>query len=476
MSDLTWTEMPEVDPEQPDELVLDFSGEIHRVAPADTFVIGRGGDLDIDDNPYLHRRFLVFAHSENLWWIANEGSRLSATLTDGEGLVQSRLAPGARMPLVFPRVILTFSAGPTTYEINLITSGEDRFSGIDGVRQSSGQTTIGVTPMTRSQLLLVLADGLGTALLEDHFGHAPTLRAFRSSIRSLHTVVPSTTAAAITAFGTGAQPGATRMVGFCVAHGGGTMNLLAFEGGPPAEQWQSVPTHFQRLAGAGVDSAVVSPASFAGSGLTRAALRGARHVAANALEQRCEAALRELRAGTPVVYLYWSEIDHAGHGSGVGSEEWIAQLEEFDSGLSSLLRRLPARVRTVVTADHGMINVESASLIDVAHTPILRDGVRIVAGETRAVHVHAEEGQGARVEERWRETLGERAWILSGPDVSALIGAGDGANVIGDLLVLARGRGGVVDSRTQSASAIAMPGIHGSLTSAEMRIPVVVLS
>ena len=82
---------------------------------------------------------------------------MSATLTDGEGLVQSRLAPGARMPLVFPRVILTFSAGPTTYEINLITSGEDRFSGIDGVRQSSGQTTIGVTPMTRSQLLLVLA-------------------------------------------------------------------------------------------------------------------------------------------------------------------------------------------------------------------------------------------------------------------------------------------------------------------------------
>ena len=157
MSDLTWTEMPEVNPDQPDELVLDFSGEIHRVASTDTFVIGRGGDLDIDDNPYLHRRFLVFAYSEKLWWIANEGSRLSATLTDGEGLVQSRLAPGARIPLVFPRVILTFSAGPTTYEINLITSGEDHFSGIDGVRQSTGQTTIGVTPMTRSQLLLVLA-------------------------------------------------------------------------------------------------------------------------------------------------------------------------------------------------------------------------------------------------------------------------------------------------------------------------------
>ena len=78
-------------------------------------------------------------------------------LTDGDGLVQSRLAPGARLPLVFRRIILTFSAGPTTYEIDLITAGEDHFSGIDGVHQATGQTTIGVTPMTKSQLLLVLA-------------------------------------------------------------------------------------------------------------------------------------------------------------------------------------------------------------------------------------------------------------------------------------------------------------------------------
>ena len=157
MSDLTWTERPEIDPDRPDELVLDFSGEVHRIGIDETFVIGRGGDLDIDDNPYLHRRFLVLAHEGGLWWIANEGTRLSAMLTDGDGLVQSRLAPGARLPLVFRRIILTFSAGPTTYEIDLITAGEDHFSGIDGVHQATGQTTIGVTPMTKSQLLLVLA-------------------------------------------------------------------------------------------------------------------------------------------------------------------------------------------------------------------------------------------------------------------------------------------------------------------------------
>ena len=326
------------------------------------------------------------------------------------------------------------------------------------------------------QLLLILVDGLGYELIEEYVGHTPTLRRVRGDVRSIHTVVPSTTAAAITAFGTGERPGATNMVGFSVAYGGTVMNLLAMEGGPAPSEWQPVPTYFERLAAADVASAVVSPARFAGSGLTGAALRGARHVPAETLDERVSAALRELRAGTPVVYLYWSEIDHAGHGSGVGSDSWIANLEEFDAGLARLLRSLPAGVRTVMTADHGMINVDASRIVDVASTPALREGVRIVAGETRAVHVHADAGRADEVEARWRDVLGESAWIVSGEAISALIGAGDGAAVIGDFLVLARGRGGVVDSRTQSASAIAMPGVHGSLTSTEMRIPVVVLS
>ena len=326
------------------------------------------------------------------------------------------------------------------------------------------------------QLLLILVDGLGYELIEEYVGHTPTLRRVRGDVRSIHTVVPSTTAAAITAFGTGERPGATNMVGFSVAYRGTVMNLLAMEGGPAPSEWQPVPTYFERLAAADVASAVVSPARFAGSGLTGAALRGARHVPAETLDERVSAALRELRAGTPVVYLYWSEIDHAGHGSGVGSDGWIANLEEFDAGLARLLRSLPAGVRTVMTADHGMINVDASQIVDVASTPALREGVRIVAGETRAVHVHADAGRADEVEARWRDVLGESAWIVSGEAISALIGAGDGAAVIGDFLVLARGRGGVVDSRTQSASAIAMPGVHGSLTSTEMRIPVVVLS
>lgn len=372
--------------------------------------------------------------------------------------------PGADLPGAGDPVITDVIAGALASIDSALPGASSQAAGVLGIEAGA------------EQVLLILVDGLGYELIQDHLGHTPTLRRMRNDIRSIHTVVPSTTAAAITAFGTGARPGATNMVGFSVAYGGGIMNLLAMEGGPAPTEWQPTPTYFERLAAADVSSAVISPARFAGSGLTGAALRGARHVPAESLSDRVSAALRELRAGTPIVYLYWSEIDHAGHSSGVGSDAWIGCLEEFDAGLSALLRGLPAGVRTVMTADHGMINVEHSALVDVAATPALREGVRIVAGETRAVHVHAQEGRAADVERRWCDALGESAWILSRDQMGALIGPGDGSSIIGDLLVLARGNGGIVDSRTQSASAIAMPGVHGSLTSTEMRIPVIVLS
>lgn len=326
------------------------------------------------------------------------------------------------------------------------------------------------------QLLLILVDGLGFVPLMGNLGYAPTLRSFREAIASIHTIAPSTTAAAITAFGTGREPGATRMVGYSVARGDQAMNLLAFEDGPDPVAWQECPTFFERLGRVGVDSAVVSPHSFAGSGLTRAALRGARHVGAMSWEDRCDAALRELRTGTRVVYLYWSDIDHAGHAHGVDSHQWAEALEHFDEGLGRLARRLPSRAAAILTADHGMIDIDRSRVRDLAEDPVLAEGVRLLAGETRALHVHAQEGWGLRVRERWAEELGDEAWVLSPEEAGAVMGEGPGLAELGDAVVFMSGRGGVVDSRTQSAGMIAMPGVHGSLTEAEMRIPVLRLA
>ena len=78
------------------DLAIDFCGEWHEPSDEDVFSIGREGDLEVDDNPYLHRRFLQIAHYDGIWWLSNVGSMLSATIADGSGGMQAWLAPGSR--------------------------------------------------------------------------------------------------------------------------------------------------------------------------------------------------------------------------------------------------------------------------------------------------------------------------------------------------------------------------------------------
>ncbi|MCL2736383.1 MAG: hypothetical protein FWD75_07105 [Propionibacteriaceae bacterium] len=141
----------------PGELRVEFAGEWYEPTEGTDFVIGRDGDLVIDDNPYLHRTFLHLQFSYGLWWVCNDGSRLAATLSDGDGRTQSWLAPGARVPIVFGHMVLTFSASSTTYEVNLFTQAPP-FKPTTAISVADdGQVTIGAVSLTPSQKLLILA-------------------------------------------------------------------------------------------------------------------------------------------------------------------------------------------------------------------------------------------------------------------------------------------------------------------------------
>lgn len=160
------------DDEQPAALRLEFCGEWHTLSPDRPFAIGREADLEVDDNPYLHRRFLEVSCRQGLWWLANLGSQLSATISDGEGRFQGWLAPGAHLPLVFEIVSVRFTAGPTAYELFLhLDSAPFSPGAITGA--PGGDTTLGRVTLTPDQQLLVLAlaepalrhDGSGRASL-----------------------------------------------------------------------------------------------------------------------------------------------------------------------------------------------------------------------------------------------------------------------------------------------------------------------
>ncbi len=214
----------------------------------------------------------------------------------------------------------------------------------------------------------------------------------------------------------------------------------------PAREWQREPTVFERVHAAGVPVSSVGPARFAGSGLTEAALRGGGYRRAESLADRVDVAVEELM-GPALVYLYWGDVDTTGHHHGVGSWQWGEAVGELDRELARLARLLPPRTLLLVTADHGMVDVDPAGRWDVATTPSLADGVELVAGEPRALHVHTRSSAPdavAAAAARWRETLG-RAAVVATRDVAVAAGwfgpvAEHVLPAIGDLVVAATGR------------------------------------
>ena len=136
-------------------LVVTFCDERIECDEAKPFTIGRDADLVVDENPYLHRHFLTIQKTDGIWWLSNTGSLLSATVGEPLGRLQAWLSPGARLPLVFPEISVRFTAGSTTYEIQVEVEGTP-FSLIDPGPPASMTITQGSVPLTADQRLLLV--------------------------------------------------------------------------------------------------------------------------------------------------------------------------------------------------------------------------------------------------------------------------------------------------------------------------------
>ncbi len=137
-------------------LTVRFCGETYTVEEPHDFFVGREGDLEIDDNPYLHRHFLRIYPDNGMWWIANVGNLLSATVTDSSGSMQAWLSSGARLPIVFPSLTVLFSAGSTTYDF-AIEAADDYFTASPHAGAGVSSTTIMPVTLTLSQKQLILS-------------------------------------------------------------------------------------------------------------------------------------------------------------------------------------------------------------------------------------------------------------------------------------------------------------------------------
>lgn len=350
--------------------------------------------------------------------------------------------------------------------------------------------SIGLTPALAGvrHIVLLLVDGLGEHNLAANSAAAPVMTSLPSPIGALQAASPSTTPVSLATLTTGVPPGAHGIVGFTVAVPGTDRLLTHIEWGtdPSPEQWQPASTIFERAARAGVSVHAAGPAKFIGSGLTEATYRGAKYLTAVGPGDLVARAVCAPADGRPsLLYAYHGDLDMTGHIRGCTSDAWRFELGQVDALVASILTAMGPDTAVVVTADHGMLDVASEDKIDLdashdapggTDAAALAAGVRVVAGEPRARFLYTQAGATGDVLAAWSAVLGERAWVMSreqaideglfGPVVQS-------AHVerIGNVVAWACGAFAFTASRREPG-ANALIGYHGSLTAAELDVPV----
>jgi hypothetical protein len=230
---------------------------------------------------------------------------------------------------------------------------------------------------------------------------------------------------------------------------------------------------------------IIGPPDHATSALTRAILRGGRYVGAHTLGDLVAASRAALQAPPSAgdrrraTYAYHPFLDTAGHVTGVGSPEWLEHLANVDAALAEVAGGVPSGITMMITGDHGMVDLSAEERLDVSDRPELMAGVRFLAGEARARHVHARPGAVADVLAVWEDVLGDRMWVVPGARAVdegwfGPVVTDEARGRIGDVVAAAFGRVGVFQRAVDPLQATLI-GHHGSMTPDEQLVPFLVL-
>ena len=323
--------------------------------------------------------------------------------------------------------------------------------------------------------VLILIDGMGQDAINKYGDQFPIFDELKQ-VKKLYTNFPSTTATSLSTLGTGVLPGVHGMLGYTVRvprSDNRLLNALKWDERVDPVMWQKVPTLFERAVLAGVSVTHVAAKRYEGSGFTQAALRGAKYVGANGVDEMATAVSAALKPQPSFVYTYLNTLDSAGHSDGVGSDKWLTALQQVSEFITKVKQLAPAGTRIWVTSDHGMVN--STEQVILGQDNKLLENVTLIGGEPRARHIYIKEGAASETIAQWQEFFGNKAKVLSkesaikdglfGPVVTE-----DSHDRLGDLIAIANNDLILVDpARVREESS--MVGHHGGVTDIEVEIP-----
>ncbi|MDH4145197.1 MAG: alkaline phosphatase family protein [Acidimicrobiia bacterium] len=319
------------------------------------------------------------------------------------------------------------------------------------------------------QVVLLVLDGLGWDQLAEREACAPTLASFAGGPAT--TVAPSTTATALTSIATGLAPGEHGIVGYRIMVEGEVLNVLRWNTVQGDGRARHRPALLQpNAAFAGHRPPVVTKADFVDTGFTQAHLEATRFTGYRQPSTLVTHVAAHARRGEPFIYAYYEGIDKVAHEYGL-SEYYDAELRAADQIVANLMAALPSGVALLVTADHGQVH--TGDDVVAPHRDVLAH-VAQQSGEARFRWLHARSGRAGALHEACEAHHGEQAWVFTrdelvdggwfGPKVT------DEARArLGDVALAAKGT--IAFSDPADSGPYVLVGRHGSLTSAEMRVP-----
>ena len=320
-------------------------------------------------------------------------------------------------------------------------------------------------------VVVLVLDGLGWDQLQSHRDLMPTVASMVGG--PIHTVAPTTTATALTSITTGLTPAEHGLVGYRMVVGGEVMNVLRWCVGDQAVRRSHPPSDvqpFEPFLGRTVP--VVSVAELEGSAFSEAHLRGCEPVGWRAISSIAVQARLEVESGERFVYCYYGGIDKIAHERGFGVF-YDAELRAADRLVGDMLEALPSGTALLVTADHGQVHVGERLVTPSAE---LLAAVALQSGEGRFRWLHAVRGAVDDLAVAAAEEVGHLAWVATKDQMldEQWFGSAMAPAVrsrLGDVALVAREPVSFHDP--QDSGPFALVCRHGSLTSAEVNVPLV---
>lgn len=291
--------------------------------------------------------------------------------------------------------------------------------------------------------------------------------------RPITTVVPSTTATALTSLVTGATPIQHGVVGYRMDVGDRVMNTLRWGDGRadlrsthPPDTIQPVPPFCGRRV------PVVSRAEHEGTGFTDAHLRGSIHLGWRSPSSIVSEVVRCLADGHDFVYAYYDGVDKIAHERGFGPF-YESELQMTDDLVARLLDALPSGTTLCIVADHGQVMTGEA----IVHLdPEVETLITKQSGEGRFRWLHARRGRASDLLDA-AGRYEDLAWVTSREQVldegwfGASTGSGEAAaeRRLGDVALVPFDPVSFHDPLDSGPFPLMCR--HGSLTPDEMLVP-----